>query len=204
VTLVLFPGLLVNPDRAGVYTLRAQLVSVDPDTDGPDDGRNAAPGVLELGLTVTIDGPSRVRFRGLCIDRAAVNDHETDGDGPDGKDRFTVEGRFALGRTSNGLDVPAESVTVRFGTFAQTVPGGAFSRAHDVYRFKGKAPGLTKLEVGTDGTFSLTARGLALGNTAVEQPVTFALHIGDDYGETTIPLDRHGRFKPPKRPGCSP
>jgi hypothetical protein len=34
--------------------------------------------------------------------------------------------------------------------------------------------------------------------------VPFALHIGDDYGEAEIPLDRHGRFQLPKRPGCTP
>jgi hypothetical protein len=205
VTLVLLPGLLVNPDRAGPYTLRAQLVSVDPDTGGPDDGRNATPGLLELDLTVTIDGPSRVRFRGLCIDRAAVNDHETGDDGRGKpKDRFTVEGRFATGRASNGLDIAAESVTVHFGAFAQTVPGHAFSRSRHEYRFTGRPPGLTKLEVGVDGTFRLTARGLDLDDPGIERPVSFALHLGDDYGEAQIPLDRHGRFRPPKRSRCVP
>jgi hypothetical protein len=151
ISLVLFPGLLVNPDRPGTHALRAELISVDPDTDGADDGRNAAPGLLELGLDVTIEGPARARFRGLCIDKAVLDDREIrEDDGAKGGDRLTVEGRYAIGRASNGIDVPRESVTVQLGPFTQTIPGAAFSRSRDENRFKDRRPGVTKLELGAD------------------------------------------------------
>jgi hypothetical protein len=43
VTLTLFAGILTNPVTSGVYTLQVSFTSVDPDTDGADDGKGESP-----------------------------------------------------------------------------------------------------------------------------------------------------------------
>jgi hypothetical protein len=57
-SLVLFPGLLANPDVGGVYTFSGELTSVDPDTDGVNDGANDAPLTFAVALPVQIEGPA--------------------------------------------------------------------------------------------------------------------------------------------------
>ena len=54
ITVVLFPGLLTNPDAGGSHTIRAELTSVDPDTDGPDDGAGSSPSTTAFAIGVSI------------------------------------------------------------------------------------------------------------------------------------------------------
>jgi hypothetical protein len=51
---------LTNPDAGGSYTIRAELVSVDPDTDGPDDGLGSPPSRLAFSIDVSIAPPADV------------------------------------------------------------------------------------------------------------------------------------------------
>jgi hypothetical protein len=54
VSLVLFAGVLRSPAEGGEYTVGAVLTSVDPDTDGPDDGLGASPLTVAFTTTVSI------------------------------------------------------------------------------------------------------------------------------------------------------
>src|SRR5262245_20594274 len=54
ISVVLFEGLLTNPRAGGSYTISAELTSVDPDTDGPDDGRDPAPSTVAFAVEVTV------------------------------------------------------------------------------------------------------------------------------------------------------
>ena len=60
VSVVLFQGVLSNPDAGGTYTIRAELTSVDPDTDGADDGLNSSPLTLAFAVGVSITFPADV------------------------------------------------------------------------------------------------------------------------------------------------
>jgi len=50
-------GLITNPATSGDYSVSASFWSVDPDTDGPDDGLGDSPIYLPGGTTILISGP---------------------------------------------------------------------------------------------------------------------------------------------------
>jgi hypothetical protein len=213
VTLVLFAGLLTNPDRGGAYTVTAELVSVDPDTDGTDDGAGAPPLTVAFEVPVAIE---HVPFARFCIERAdlkrrGIRDHERDEADDDEetgatvRDRFRVHGRFALGAGSDGVELASERVTVRFGGFAQAIPGGAFSSTHHAVEFKDRRPGVKKLELRADGRFEVDVRDVDLSGIDLRRPVTVSLQIGDDRGEAGILFDRNGHHQPHHRgTRCAP
>jgi hypothetical protein len=191
VTLVLLAGLVANPRRAGTYVVTGELVSVDPDTDGADDGTGAPPVRLAFETSVEIEPPPVVPFAALCVDRADV-----------GHDRFAVHGRFVLGAGSDGLAFPADAVTVTFAGFEQTVPGGAFAAlGHHGVQFLGRGPGIKRLHIARDGRFQLDARDADLGGVDREA-VPFSLQIGDDRGEAMLSFDRNGHLRRRGPPGC--
>ncbi|MCI0690102.1 MAG: hypothetical protein L0Y54_23125, partial [Sporichthyaceae bacterium] len=180
----------------GVYPVGAVLTSVDPDTDGADDGQGEPPLSVTVALDVSIE---HVPFAELRIHKADVKLE----DGP--RDRFTVHGRYRVGGTSDGVDPANETVTVSFDTFSQRVPGRRFSPTGGDVRFTDKGPGIKKLKLGTDGRFQVDARDLALESVDLSRPVRFTLQIGDDRGETEISFDRNGPCGPhPGSRRCAP
>jgi hypothetical protein len=54
VVVTLFAGILRNPSHAGAYVAHASFTSVDPDTDGPDDGTGESPEKFSFDLPITI------------------------------------------------------------------------------------------------------------------------------------------------------
>ena len=54
VSVEFFAGILTNPLTPGLYTLNGHFVSVDPDTDGFDDGLNNSPLMFSAELEVNI------------------------------------------------------------------------------------------------------------------------------------------------------
>jgi hypothetical protein len=56
VTLSLFHGLLTSPEARGDYAVKVRFTSVNPDTDGFNDGANAEPMTLAFELPVQING----------------------------------------------------------------------------------------------------------------------------------------------------
>ncbi|MDZ7365334.1 MAG: DUF5666 domain-containing protein [candidate division KSB1 bacterium] len=138
--------------------------------------------------------PTDVAFKVFFIAEARV---ELDRD--PGEHRFEVEGRFILGQTSDGIEVLRETVAVKFGDFAVTIPAGSFCRNddNDGFKFENRAAGIKEIEIKDDGRFEVEGRDLNLANIELSQPVSFSLRIGNDFGETRIPFDRNGRFKNP-------
>ncbi|MGH7753721.1 MAG: hypothetical protein ACREN5_12980, partial [Gemmatimonadales bacterium] len=185
-----------NPDIGGVYTVGAELTSVDPDTDGTDDGNAEPPLSVSLALDVSIE---HMPFAEFPIHQAHVRLQ----DGP--QDRFSVLGRRRLGSGSDGVDLANETVTVTLDTFSQRIPGHLFAPTEDGSQFTDKGPGIKQIKLGTDGRFQVDARDLALESLNLCQPVRFILQIGDDRGETAIRFDRNGHCGP--QPGsrrCAP
>ncbi len=66
ITVILYAGVLTNPDAPGTHTIRAELISVDPDTDGPDDGLGSSPLTVAFAVDVTI-ASSADAFRPLFL-----------------------------------------------------------------------------------------------------------------------------------------
>jgi hypothetical protein len=191
VAIALFGGLIVSPRQAGTYVITADLVSVDPDTDGPDDGAGAAPMALSFDLPLQITPPTVIPFEGLCIERADMK-----------ADRFSVHGRYALGAGSDGASFPADAVTVSFAGFQQTIPGSSLSAHGHGAQFRGRAPGIKRLQIADDGRFQLEAREVDL--RGIDQTtIPFSLQIGDDRGEVELSFDRHGHLRTP-RMRCRP
>jgi hypothetical protein len=189
VTLVLSGGLLTNPAVAGPYLVTAQLTSVDPDTDGPDDGAGAAPARLAFELTVPIEAIGAVPFAALCVAKVAH------GDGRKGEAGhwFRVRGRFSPGPASDGTDPRSEPVTVTFAGFQQEIPATALlARGRHRVVFSGAPPGVVRLELGKGHRFVVHAQGLDLGMLDPGEPVTFALQIGNDRGAIPLVLDLRG------------
>lgn len=186
-SLVLFSGLLANPDAGGIYTVNATLTSVDPDTDGADNGLSEPPVSVSGAADVSIED---VLFAELRIDKADLKLQ----DGPG--DRCMVHGRFRLAGASDGIDPPHEEVTVTFDQFGQRIPGDLFSPTGNGFHFKDKGPGIKQLKLQADGQFEVDARDLALERLDPNRPVRFTLQIGDDRGEVEIPFDRNGHYRP--------
>jgi hypothetical protein len=186
-SLTLFPGIMANPDVGGAYTVAGRLNSVDPDTDGADDGAGEPPQLARFAIELRI---AHVPFGEFEVLNAQV---KLDGGT---RDRFMVLGHRELGRTANGTNLATEDVTVTFGPFRQRIPGHAFSATGDGVLFTDKGPGVKHLKLGADGRFRVDARDLALHGIDPNRPVRFTLQIGDDLGETPIAFDRNGHCGP--------
>jgi hypothetical protein len=128
VTLVFFPGLLMNPPLAGRYQVHVRLWTVDPDTGGSSDGTGSAPSVTRVHFPLVIQGQALVPFRQLEIDLFDLR-----GDAS-GRHSFRVHGWFAA---RSGIRFGHEDVTVSLdwvspGTnaprrwFVQTIAGPSF------------------------------------------------------------------------------
>jgi YVTN family beta-propeller protein len=114
-------------------------------------------------------------------------------------DAFALKSSFTLSSTdSNGINPPAEAVTLQIGTFTATIPPGSFRRHRDgdedehedgVFTFKGVIGGV-RLEalIKRTGTlryaFDAEAKGASL--TGTKNPVQVMLTIGDDSGTTSV------------------
>jgi hypothetical protein len=183
--LALNTGIIVNPPLGGDYLVQARLTTVDPDSDGPDDGIGNAPETTALSVTVRIDGPMLVPFQRLTVDQFDVRDKRPG-------DRFDVRGRFVLGTGSDGIDLRHDNVTVSFASFSQTIPGSAFKRTgHSLVYKGGGGPGVHRFELGRDGRFEVDARRLTLINIG-PQPI-LELAIGNDVGSVAV-KPRHKKW----------
>jgi hypothetical protein len=178
-SLLLAPGILQSPSLGGRYTVNARVTSVDPDGDGPDDGFGVAPAIREFELPVVIDGPRLVPFANL-----AVRDFDLHLRGRQA-DRFEFEGRYVLGRRSNGIDPSTEPITVTVGSFRQTISAEALVATGHGYRFRGRPPGIVAFVLGKDGRFAVDARRLHWVADR-RHPVRVGLQIGDDTGVTVV------------------
>lgn len=75
ISIVMKDGFLVNPQTAGNYIIKAEFTSVDPDTDGADDGSGDPPLTMLLEEQVTIISHSKSSLPEIPI-------HEVPDDAP--------------------------------------------------------------------------------------------------------------------------
>jgi hypothetical protein len=187
IALSLQAGIIVNPPLGGAYPVLARMTTVDPDTDGPDDGFGGAPETTRVAATVTIEGPMLVPFHRLTIDEFDLRDRRPR------HDRFDARGRFVVGAGSDGVDLQHDSVTITFSSFSQTIPASAFKRTgHSrVYHGHGPGPGVHRFELRSDGRFEVDVRRLTLINVG-PRPL-FELSVGNDFGSATV-KPRHKKW----------
>ena len=169
-SVVLSPGVIASPALGGRYVVAGRLAGTA--------------GSREVELPVEIHGPRLTRFAALVIDDVDVDLKSKHAD------RMRVRGRFVLSKASDGIDLRHEHVAVTAGPFRQTVPGHAFRRAGPNFHYKGPAPGIRSFTLHRDGRFEIEASGLTWPPDLPKRlPLTFALRIGNDLGETTL-VDR--------------
>jgi hypothetical protein len=212
VSLRIAAGLLVNPTLGGSYTVACALVTVDPDSGGADDGAGSHPAIQEFTQAVEISGPAMVPFAHLSVDDFAVRRN-----GPD-RYAFSIDGRFVLGPSSDGLNLRAETVSVALDWidadpprrkfprpgwptglhapsptrwFAQTIRGADFTAFGRGAQFKGSRPGIERFRLLGDGGFHVRAHDVALaGNPGRAARLT--LRIGTDRGSVATHVEEQG------------
>ena len=185
---VLFEGALQNPALGGRQVIDVRLTSVDPDSDGADDGFGGAPTSRAFTLPIGIDGPRLTVFSKL-----AIRDFDVHLRGRQA-DRFQLEGQFVLGRRSDGIDPDSEPITVVVGSFRQTIPGKALEATGRGYRYRGRAPGIVALTLGKDGRFAVEGRRLHWDDDR-HRHVRVGLQIGNDVGETVASDGNYHQFR---------
>jgi hypothetical protein len=105
-------------------------------------------------------------------------------------DQFEVKGSFTLGAGSNGINPPAEDVTLQIGTFSITIPAGSFRQdKKGRFTFEGTINGVALefvIQPLGGNSFQFEAEGRGANFTGTMNPVTVTLTIGDDSGSTTV------------------
>jgi hypothetical protein len=102
---------------------------------------------------------------------------------------FSINSNFTLGNTINGINPPAEPVTLQIGSFTITIPTGSFVKAGPGYfTFVGVINNvslnvLIRLTSGNNYIFGVIAKNVSL---TIQNPVSVTLTIGDDSGTTSV------------------
>ncbi|HEX3497256.1 MAG TPA: hypothetical protein VHT02_08830, partial [Methylocella sp.] len=103
-------------------------------------------------------------------------------------DVFQLSSNFTLGSASNGINPPAEQVTLQVGTFTTTIPPLSFTGAGS-FSFQGVINGVN-LTVGISPTgtkrYALTAVAQNASSTGTVNPVPVTLTIGPDTGTVSV------------------
>lgn len=104
-------------------------------------------------------------------------------------DSFALNGNFALGDASNGIDPVSEPVTLSLAGNSLTVPSGAMRGVGRGAVFTGKLGGgrllLSLTPVDEGGSYRLTATGVGYDLSVARLPLTVELTVGDDDGTTS-------------------
>jgi uncharacterized repeat protein (TIGR03803 family) len=103
-------------------------------------------------------------------------------------DLFELSSNFTLGSASNGINPPAETVTLQIGIFTATIPPFSFTGAGS-FSFLGGINGVN-LTVGISPTgtkqYALTAVAQNASLTGTVNPVPVTLTIGADTGRVSV------------------
>jgi hypothetical protein len=122
------------------------------------------------------------------------------------KDRFELQSSFTLGSVSNGINPPAEPVTLKVGAFSTIIPPGSFKIADDQddqndqeegagmkrfgpFRFRGVIDGVDlRVLIRPTGAkrYTLEAEARHADLSGTENPVPVTLTIGGDSGTTLV------------------
>jgi len=108
-------------------------------------------------------------------------------------DTFALQSEFVLGQKSNGINPPAERVTLSVGTFTTIIPAGSFKgTGSGPFTFVGSIGGVNlQVAITPTGTkryaFDAAAQNANLSGTTNFVPVT--LIVGDDSGTASVNAD---------------
>ncbi len=75
-----------------------------------------------------------------------------------------------------------------FGTFSETIPAGSFFQDSKGFQYRAGAPGIKKVVITEGGDFEVDVRSVDLTGTDLGSPVPVSFCIGDDCGETSVPV----------------
>lgn len=178
-------------------------ITPTPSTTGP-----FPPGITEVGWTAAdalgnsvtaIQRVTVVTFGfdpGVIWARAKLE--------PGDPHKLKVRGNMVLPPTGNGIDPANEDVTLKFGSYTETIPAGSFLPKGDrwVYKAPKAEPfsGIKQIVLRDstvaksdldhdDGEYKIKLKGVDLSGIDFSIPVPFSIQIGDDVGHFNIPFD---------------
>lgn len=106
---------------------------------------------------------------------------------------FEVMATFTLGKGSNGVNLPAETVSLQVtgGTaaFTVTIPAGSFKKDKNGFNFQGtvnRVRMITAIRPLPNNVFEFEIEGERVNLKGVANPVTVSLTIGDDGGSRSF------------------
>jgi YVTN family beta-propeller protein len=180
-----------------------------------DAAQNAVVGT-PIQLTGNAEGIAIVKlpvpFAAFTVEQLTISHH-----------RFGVQGDFTLGKTSSGIDLARQAVTLTIGSFTLTIPAGKFQQVHHQPRFvfDGTIGGLDvafdiRAERHHPGSFDFSAKVKGVDLISQPNPITVVLEVGPNFATTSVtvnqeredPLDKSaerdrphnsGRFRPVTR-----
>jgi|SRR5579864_1860856 len=108
---------------------------------------------------------------------------------------FELSARFTLGASSDGINPLTEPVTVQVGTFFMIITPGSFrlNQRDGTFVFEGVINGVNleiRIKSLGNNAFAFEAEGSGVDLTALTNPVTVALTIGNDQGLTATSLEK--------------
>jgi hypothetical protein len=109
-------------------------------------------------------------------------------------DKLEVKGTLTLGAGSNGIDPTMETVSLKVGTYARSIPSGCFTQPQPGL-FKCEEPGgLVEVVVQDrgNGAYAFNWEDKGADATGTSNPVDVILVIGDDRGMTTAQAEIEG------------
>jgi hypothetical protein len=108
---------------------------------------------------------------------------------------FELTGHFTLAASTNGINPVSEQVALQIGTFWVLIPPASFSiNKNGRFEFEGVINGVN-LEIRitplANNSFTFKAEGRGVNLTALTNPVTVAITIGNDTGLTTVTAEHN-------------
>jgi YVTN family beta-propeller protein len=167
-------GVAITPDGKHAYVANGNGVSVI------DTATNVVVATVPVGparaIAIIPDIPFSAFSAKLAIHQGA----------------FQLESGFTLGSSSNGINPPAEPVTLQIGTFGTTIPPGSFTAtpgAFGMFTFAGVINGATlQVLIYPTGTkrYALVAAAQNANLTGTVNPATVRVSIGVDSGTAPV------------------
>jgi hypothetical protein len=110
-----------------------------------------------------------------------------------GQTGFELSAKFSLAANSDGINPVIETVTIQVGTAWVMIPPGSFTaRRNGSFTFEGVINGVNleaQIRPLGNNTFAFTAEGRGVNLTALTNPVSVALTIGNDTGLTAVSVE---------------
>lgn len=176
-------GLAITPDGKSVYV----ATSADNAVSVVDTATNTRAATIPVGsfpIALTIANVS-TPFAEFTVDNLVIE-----------KEGFHIQGQFAPGTNSAGIDPTQQPVTLAIGNFAFTIPAGSFvpKGNSNNFLFNGTVNGLEvnfQIRASQSSGFSYVVNVHNTDQTTQPNPVAVTLKIGRNSG--TVTAARNGQ-----------